>query len=67
MSEASKDATTRKRRIYVRQAPAGTWIVHDEGESSGGLFRGRDAALRFAEEMFGLGAEILVQPSTALA
>jgi hypothetical protein len=67
MTQASKDTEGRKRRIYVRQAPAGTWIVHDERDSSGGLFRGRDAALRFAEEMFGLTAEILVQPSTAIA
>jgi len=67
MSETKTDATRPKRRVYVRQAPAGTWIVHDERDANGGLFRGRDAALRFAEEVFGLTAEILVQPSTALA
>ena len=67
MREMKKDANRRKRRIYVRQAPAGNWIVHDERDSNGGLFGGRDAALRFAEEMFGLTADILVQPSTALA
>ena len=49
-------------RAYIREAYAGMWIVHDDGDSKGGCFRDHDAALRFAEEEFGTNAQIVVQP-----
>ena len=49
-------------RVYVRQAHAGMWIVHDEGDSRGGCFRSHDAAIRFAEDEFGAKPQIVVQP-----
>lgn len=62
-------AKSLRRRVYVREANAGMWIVHDESDSKGGCFRSRYAALRFVEDTFGLDAEIEVQPrfSTVIA
>lgn len=49
-------------RVYVREAHAGMWIVHDEGDTKGGCFCSHDAAFRFAEVEFGATAQIVVQP-----
>lgn len=50
------------RRVYVREAHAGMWIVHDESDAKGGCFRSHETAFRFAEEEFGKEAQIVVQP-----
>ena len=49
-------------RVYVREAHAGAWIVHDENDTKGGCFRSHEAGFRFAEEEFGVDAQIVVQP-----
>lgn len=49
-------------RVFVRQAHASTWIVHDEHDRKGGCFHSHATAFRFAEEEFGANAEIVVQP-----
>ena len=59
--ETSKNAGTS--RVFIREARAGTWIVHDESDRKGGCFTSRHAAFRFVEDEFGLSAEIVVQPN----
>ena len=49
-------------RVYIRETSAGIWIVHDENDSKGGCFRDHSTACRFAEDEFGVDAEIVVQP-----
>ena len=49
-------------RIFVREARAGLWLVHDEDDQKGGCFRNRRAAFQFVEDEFGSQAEIVVQP-----
>jgi hypothetical protein len=49
-------------QVYIREAYAGMWIVHDESDRKGGCFRTHEAALRFTEEEFGPSAQIVVQP-----
>ena len=49
-------------RVYVRETNAGIWIVHDEDDSKGGCFRSHETACRFAEDEFGVDAEIVIQP-----
>jgi len=49
-------------RVYVREAHAGLWIVHDDSDTKGGCFRSHETAFRFAEEEFGADAQIVVQP-----
>ena len=49
-------------RVYVRETNAGVWIVHDEDDSKGGCFRSHETACRFAEDEFGAGAELVIQP-----
>ncbi len=49
-------------RVYVREAHAGMWIVHDDSDTKGGCFRTHETAFRFAEEEFGKEAQIVVQP-----
>ena len=48
-------------RVYLREADAGMWIVHDEGDSKGGCFRSTNRC-RFVEDEFGADAQIVVQP-----
>ena len=49
-------------RVFVREAHAGLWLVHDEDDRKGGCFRNRDTAFQFVEDEFGPRAEIVVQP-----
>ena len=49
-------------RVFVREAQAGIWIVHDEADRKGGCFRDRHSAFKFVEDEFGGNAEMVVQP-----
>lgn len=52
-------------RVFIREAYAGMWIVHDESDSKGGCFRSHESAFRFAVEEFGANAQVVVQPNFA--
>jgi len=49
-------------RVYVREAQASMWIVHDDSDTKGGCFRSHETAFRFAEDEFGKEVQIVVQP-----
>lgn len=66
-AQSGQPARSAGTQVYVREALAGMWIVHDEADKKGGCFRSHDAAFRFAEEEFGAGADIVVQPHFSLA
>ena len=59
---ATAARSTAGERVYVREAPSGVWIVHDEADRKGGCFRDRASAFKFVEDEFGERAEMVVQP-----
>ena len=59
---ASARRNTPGERVFVREAPSGIWIVHDEADRKGGCFRDRASAFKFVEDEFGERAEMVVQP-----
>ncbi len=61
-TQPGETAPTFGPQVYIREAYAGMWIVHDESDTKGGCFRDHEAALRFAQEEFGTGVGIVVQP-----
>jgi hypothetical protein len=61
-AEPALKVETSGRRVYVREAHSGIWLVHDERDSKGGCFRGRQAAFDYVERQFGARAELVVQP-----
>jgi hypothetical protein len=57
-----------QRRVFVRVAPSGAWIIFDERDHRGGRFRDREAAMRFIRREFGPEVELVMwTPSTELA
>jgi hypothetical protein len=47
------------RRVFVRVAPSGAWIISDERDRRGGRFRDRAAAMRFIRREFGQEVELV--------
>jgi hypothetical protein len=50
------------RRVFVRVAPSGAWIISDEYERRGGRFRSRECALQFIRREFGTKARLVFVP-----